>query len=153
MTDIPIALRPATSEDMPFFYSATLQSHFYSSPSCSNVLPSIYYPEHKKTLQRLLERPSIFLTIACLKDDPQVILGFMLSEARENVLHYMYVKRAFRRFGVARELMKALGIELRRANVSHWTDDMADIQRTKRYPELTYNPYLLARCSTCPPSL
>lgn len=145
MTNIPIALRPATEEDMPFFFSATLQSHFYSSPSCLNLLPSIYYPEHKKALQRLLERDAIFLTIACLKEDPDVILGFALTEPRENVLHYMYVKRAFRRFGVARELMAALGIELRRAHVSHWTDDMADIQRTKRYPELTYNPYLLAR--------
>lgn len=137
--DLPITFRPATEDDLPFFYSATLQSHFYSSDSTHNVLSSDYYAGHKKVLQRLLRRAP--LTIACDQEDQKVIMGFCLTNA--DTLHYMYVKRPFRRFGVARMLLKTCGISLDSCVCTHWTDDMTEIWREKRYPGLVYNPYLL----------
>jgi hypothetical protein len=56
----------------------------------------------------------------------------------------MYVKRAFRSFGVAREMMACMHIDLRKCTVSHWTDDLGEIARRKSYPDLVFNPYLLA---------
>lgn len=94
-------------------------------------------------LEDLLKRPTALLDIACLKDDPDVIIGFALAEPGEYVLHYMYVKRAFRRFGVATEILGYMGLELSRCTVTHVTDDLLTISKSKQYPNLTYNPYLL----------
>lgn len=143
MTNIPIKMRRATVDDLPFFYSATLQSHFYSSPTTKFLLPGIYYAEHKKVLERLISSTANILTLACTEDDLAVILGYALHSFDGKYLHYMYVKRAFRKFGIARELLAEAMVDLSNCQVSHWTNDMGEIWRNRLYPNLIYNPYLL----------
>lgn len=134
MTNIPITLRPAVDSDLSFFFSSTLQSYFYSSPTIRGLLPSVYYPAHKALLYKLLARSK--LEMACSAEDLNIILGFALTEGLD--VHYMYVKRAFRRFGIARELLRNIGYSFQ---ASHWTDDLNAIARHK--PGIVFNPYLL----------
>ncbi len=138
-TTLPIKIRRATDDDLSFFFSATLQSHYYSAPANRYMLPSIYYAEHKKVLCRLLE--SCPLLIACDQDSPEIIMGFALFGPK--TAHYVYVKRPFRKFGIARMLLAEIGIGLDDCTVTHWTEDLTEIWRSKRYPGLVYNPYLL----------
>lgn len=139
---LPIVCRPATEADLPFFFSSTLQSHYYSSSTNRHILPSVYYPQHKTVLEQLLRRPQIMLVIAALADSPEVIVGYALAEG-SGTLHYVYVKKAFRRFGMAKSLMEALRVDFNDLDVTHWTADASEIWRTKRWPNVRFNPYLL----------
>ncbi len=42
--------------------------------------------------------------VACLKDDPNVILAYLVYEP--DVIHYAYTKGAFRRLGLAKALVQ-----------------------------------------------
>lgn len=140
--NLPIALRAAKPEDIAFFYSATLQSNLYSSNTYRSILPPVYYRGHKKVLERLLEAPGSRMIVACMEDAPEVIIGFALA-GHERLLHYVYVKRPFRKFGVARKMLEHLDISPSDCVTSHWTDDATEILRAKRLHGLVYNPYVL----------
>ncbi len=142
MTNIPISIRLAVVDDLAFFYSAALQSYFYSSRATHGLLPETFYKEHKRLLAKILQAPKAMMAIACLDDDPRVIVGFILAEPLADILHYVYVKQAFRRFGVAKRLLAHLELSLDVCTVTHWTSDMASIGAKR--PGMIYNPYLLA---------
>lgn len=137
MPSSPIAVRPSTAGDLPFFFSATLRANYHYCPMNREIPQDVYYPEHKRVLERLLQRPTTCLHVACDGDDPGFIMGFALTEP--GVLHFTYVKKALRRFGVMRQLLAAADISLDTAQVSHWTSDIAAMVKRRR----AYNPYLL----------
>lgn len=43
--------------------------------------------------------------VACLKEDEDVILGYIIFE-EPNILHYVFIKEAFRRLDVAKNLIQ-----------------------------------------------
>lgn len=141
--DIPICLRGGQPEDLPFVFSSTLQSYFYNSPMTKRLLPTVFYPEHKKVLTNLLKRPTSRLVLAVSDADRDLIYGFLLAEPELKTVHYMYVKRAFRRFGIMRELLKCAQMSLDDCSVSHWTEDLYSISVRKGWSGVNYNPYLL----------
>lgn len=141
--DLPIVMRPATADDLAFFFATALQSYFYSSSNNRHIIPSVFFIEHKAIFEKILKRQSAALSIACLEEDPAVIIGFILAESLRNTLHYIYVKRPFRRFGVARKMLESAEIDIARCNATHWTNDFSAIMRKKCYNSLVYNPYLL----------
>lgn len=133
-----IIIRPAVDSDVPFFYSALLQSHFYSAHAARCIPADIYYSEHKRVLQSRF-RNGAHLLVACLKEDPQVILGFMFYE--QHIIHYIYVKKDFRKFGIARRLLEFSEYPAPYV-VTHWTSDLTEV--CIKYPNrFIYNPYLL----------
>lgn len=69
----------------------------------------IYYPEQRKRINRLVGRGTTL--IACAQDDLDHVYGFICGEKTPNdiVVHYWYVKSTFRRFGIGRQLLQALG--------------------------------------------
>lgn len=66
-----------------------------------------------------------------------MIIGYLVYEPERNVFHFLFVKAAFRKLGVAKRLLH--GIDFKKAVFTHWTKDMDWI--TKRYQDLRYNPY------------
>lgn len=54
---------------------------------------------------RILARASTECHVACLPDDPQHVIGFLVGE--RTTLHYVYVRDARRGYGVARALTNA----------------------------------------------
>lgn len=53
------------------------------------------------------------------------------------VIHFIFVKSAFRQMGIAKVLCK--GIDLTKAIATHWTHSMDWIY--KKYPTIIYSPY------------
>ncbi len=143
--DLPILVRPGTDpDDKAFFFNATLLAYRQLSSIARLVPERIYFREHKKVLERLLARPGAELLIACEAGDPKFITGFLLCEPAHRIIHFVYVKRSLRRFGIMTALIRNANIALDKATFSHWTTDMAlimakKIQHPKR-PKL--NPYL-----------
>lgn len=129
-------LRSGRSEDWPFIFATWLRCYRYSSAFAQHIQEPIFFRYHHAAIQRILERGAE-VRIAHLADDPSVILGYLVTEP--GVVHFAYVKKAFRRHGIASDLFHDLDVN---SHVfTHWTRDWNHM--LKRWPEATYNPYLI----------
>lgn len=81
------------------------------------------------------------MMVAHPKDDIETILGWLSYEIKENtpVIHFIFVKEAFRNMGVAREMITRAGIDVTKATFTHWTFPVDEIIR--KYPDIIFNPY------------
>ena len=62
---------------------------------------SLYY--HDIVLKKILNKCT--LLVACDPDDPDVIWGYVAFDQENPVLHFVYVKGAFRKMGIGTRLM------------------------------------------------
>ncbi len=62
---------------------------------------------YHKVLERFLDNPKVNITVACLIDDPQVILGYSVTrESRGDVvMDWVFVKSAWRNIGIGKSLV------------------------------------------------
>lgn len=120
--------------DTPFVFSSWLRS--YKASRDTRVAPQVYFHEHHKVIEAILASPSVSVTVAVSTEDPNTILGWAAMDSSKGVLHYVYVKEAFRRWGVATELVGTLNIN----SYSHTTK--YGERALGSYPCI-YNPYLI----------
>lgn len=136
-----LEFRPFGAGDEAFVFSGILNSLYYGSPARHVIRERIFFAEHHALLEEIMRRPKAAILVASLKDDPDVAIGFALAELGDRpCLHYVYVKKPFRRYGIARALWQTLGLDLGSASYSHDTFAWRDVIR--RYPGAIYNPYL-----------
>lgn len=98
-----IAIRDALQEDINFIYATWLRSYRSGSSIGRQARNTVYYREYNKVIDHLLNSSTI--KVACLDDDPLIILGYAVFD-RDNI-HYIFVKEAFRRLGIARRLVES----------------------------------------------
>lgn len=139
-----VSYRPMTADDEAFVYASWLRSVRNESPAYAMVMDAVFFPAHHVMVERCFESSEVIM--ACLVDDPSVLIGFAcgVSSPRPSgaVLHYVYVKSAFRRMGIAAAMLKALRIDPSEGcTVTHWTRFCTQIRQ--RIPLAVYNPYLL----------
>lgn len=135
MNDLWITRKP-TGADISFIYSTWLRSYHYDSFTKSTA-KSIYFENYKLVLDHILKTAQVY--VACSKEDPNVIFGYVVYEPE--TIHYVFVKEAFRRFGLAKALIKeALG-GAEKAEATHRTGMVIPILR--RYDKLVFNPFKL----------
>lgn len=141
-----IQIRLFKPEDLAFVYSTWLRNYKHSSYFAKRIKPSVFFEGHHKVLDSLFKKPELKVFIATPKDDPDTILGYIAcelatEELNRTVIHFSFVKEAFRRMGVARALCKAAQVDFTKASFTHWTFPVDEIY--KKLPDMTYNPYLL----------
>jgi len=129
-------IRPPKPEDLSFIYSTWLNSFYYDSWTKS-IRKSVYFNNYKKVLDRLLNETVI--SIACLIEDDSVILGYMVSEPE--IIHYVYVKEAFRKMGIAKSLAKELFDDEKGFEFTHKTRQVLPMIINKK--QYVFNPILL----------
>jgi hypothetical protein len=106
----------------------------------AGVLPGLlWFDPHRKALMELIARPGVKVLMAVnpQEDDPKhEIYGFLIHgvysgrEYAMPVVHYAYVKEAFRRSGIMQYLFTTAGIQLDvQFGVSHRTEDWDEITR------------------------
>jgi ribosomal protein S18 acetylase RimI-like enzyme len=137
-----IEVRAAYIEDLPFIFATLLRSYRHASTFARKISNEVFYKYHHMFLDQCLKRPESKVMVAHPKNDPNVILGYILSETRadgEEVVHYTYVKKSFREMGVARALWATLDKD-KKYVITHYTMDADWI--VKKF-NLKYNPYLL----------
>lgn len=138
--DVPIQLRPANQEDVPFIFSSWLKSYKYA-PWCRNLTNTVYYAEHHKVIERLLKTNDVI--IACNPEDPSQIYGFVCAGTVDGIfcLHYMYVKQSFRGLGIGKTLLNAFQHDPSTAAVYTHHTRIAEKQAAKY--NFVYHPYIL----------
>ena len=95
-----ITTRPPKQSDAAFIVSSWITSYHKHWP----LLPSkVMHTSYRPHVERCLESSSIIVT--SLADDPDCIIGYIVYNG--DTIHYIYVKYACRRQGVASELISA----------------------------------------------
>jgi GNAT superfamily N-acetyltransferase len=96
-------IRERASTDDAFIYTSFLKGLRYGSSEWLSKMPEgMFYNQFNKYLKNLIERPQITIKIACLPDDPDVILGYIVYES--GCIHWIFVKDSFRRMGIGKML-------------------------------------------------
>lgn len=134
-----VRLRPATEVDVPFVFNSWLRCyrHSQNTRGCDNP---VYFAQHHKVLEGLCKQAEII--IACNAEDISQIYGYVAHESVEDVpvIHFIYVKEIYRKFGVAKILLEALSVN-KETPLFYTHRTFISEALEKRY-KMVYNPYL-----------
>jgi hypothetical protein len=125
-----ITFRKYESEDENFIMSSLLRS-YRDSVVNKDIPTKIYYDNQRSVTSKLLESADIL--VACSPDMSDQIYGYVVYE-QPSLLHYIYVKYTFRKFGIAKELLS-------RAELT--TPTIITHSPRSKTADFIYNPYLL----------
>lgn len=110
-----MVIRPVEASDLPFIYRSWLMGAYHGNrpkpgvkeqPGASlDYIGSIHQDDFMKSYHKYIEflLGKASTQIACLKSDPDVILGYSVSEP--GVLHWVFVKPDWRRIGICNDLL------------------------------------------------
>lgn len=140
MKQVPdrVAVRPFRETDLSFVMRSWLDNYRYSSQFAREIgSDDDYYPYHRALVAAILARPTTQVHVACEAGDEDHVYGYAVLEQqdRELVLHYAYVKPAYRGFGIGRTLMLT--------NPTACTHLTATGKKLLHKFSLKYNPYLI----------
>lgn len=96
-----VMIRPITEADRAFIFASWLKGLRYGNSWYELIDKDLYFKVYNSIINQLLHRSET--KIACLKEDPSVILGYAVIE--KNRLHWLHVKKAWRKIGIARSLV------------------------------------------------
>lgn len=130
----PFVLRGGRTTDAPLIFSSWLKSYWHATKGDQRVQGPLFFAEHHKLIERLIEKSVV--VCACNPEDSDQVFGWAMGTPGE-VLHYVYLREPYRRFGLAGRMLDTLRIE--RCAFSHRTPAFERIARRRH---LTFNPYL-----------
>lgn len=122
-------LRTANPSDLRFVHSSWFTSH-WRTHAHKRVERDVYSPEMDALIERLIGRSKVL--VAYFEDVPDEVLGYSVVEY--NVLHWCYVKGAYRRNGIGAGLVPE-GL----LYYSHATDSVGRLFATS--VGLKFNPF------------
>lgn len=96
-------IRPYQESDKAFIMATMLRGLYYGNSWFSMIPKDIFMNNYKKVIEALITRNLV--TIACLPDEPDVILGYSLVNGDFSKLHWVYVKQDFRKMGIGKSLV------------------------------------------------
>lgn len=120
--------------DLNYVLSAWLRSYKDHGDLPRRILDDVYYESYEPIVKAIIKRSAV--TILCLEDDWDVIVGFACVEG-DHTVHYVQVKEAWRRMGLARALISGLNIRSQPC-FTHWTRPVDSLYRKLDW---IYNPF------------
>lgn len=139
--DLPIRIRAATDADVGYVLKSWLETYRRESLWAKHMENEVFYPRHRAVVTELVEQDDTIVAVNA--NDPAHLLGFACGRRVKNalVIHFVYVKFAFRNFGVGRALLSTFEWDGKEpVTATHWTHSVDGLSRTK---PILYNPYLL----------
>ena len=131
-------IRNACGSDLAFLYATWSNSYHHDSLLAKSCKASVFGPYYDRVIDHILIQPDTRVRIACNPSDPNVIWGYLVSQPK--ILHYTFVKEAFRKLKIGTDLFQDMGECL---YFTHRTQFIEPILR--KYSKITYNPFLLFR--------
>lgn len=135
----PVVVREAGPGDLNFILKSWLMAVRNTSHLSWGIANARYFAGEQILIKRTLAKARTL--VACLPDDPELVLGFVVCEPPA-LCHFVYVKAALRRQGVARVLLQAAGLD----PVAGFVATVATYELTKgfireKYPAVEFDPY------------
>lgn len=127
-----VTLRNGTPDDRNFILATFLRGLYYGQSWFSEIDKDVFMRNYHKVITHILDSPKTAVIIACLSEDPTVILGYSL--VKENGLHFVFVKSAWRGIGIAKSL-----VPNNTKFVTHLTK--VGLSILKKKPGIKFNPF------------
>lgn len=106
------AIRAYREADKGFIISTFLKGLYYgygeeNPPAIwgHSIPKDIFMENYKKVALAFIESPKITIAVACLPEDPDIILGYSILSADGAVLNWVFVKTVWRGKGIAKALI------------------------------------------------
>lgn len=128
-----VAIRDFLPGDKNFVFATWLRGLYYGDSWFREVKKDVFMDNYHRFIERLLETPGVQVKVACLKNDPEVILGYSVVSELAPVLHWVFVKTAWRGIGIAKSLVPE-GV----TTITHATKLGLSISKRK---DLVFNPW------------
>lgn len=134
-------IRDVRSTDHNFIITTFLNGVYYGDSWFSLIPKAIFIEEYRQVIMKLLASPNVIINVACLPDDPDVIIGYSILSSDFSTIHWVYVKAGkasapWRKKGIARALLPE-----RPSATTHLTE-LGKILM-KKYEGLIFNPFKL----------
>lgn len=137
MLDELYDIRDVKTEDENFIRATFLRGVYYGNPFFSLIPKQVFMDNYKKMSEMLLkDRTRTVVKVACLKEDQDVIIGYSILSADYQTIHYVYVKSAFRKQGIARSLVPKYP-----SSVSHMTEIGESL--LNKFEGCVFNPFAI----------
>lgn len=131
-----VTIRSYKPEDKAFIIATWLRGYYYGEKAIGEIEKSAFMENYNKRLNLLIDSGRLNIKLACLKEDPEVILSYAVMSPNEKALHWVFSKAAWRKIGLSKKLIPAT-ID----SVTHLTQVARSI--LKKYADIKYNPFLL----------
>lgn len=131
-----IEIRKGKPEDFNLIYATWLKGLLYGNEWFQQIDREAYYKHYHDVIEIVLNRPQTEISIACLKEDPDTILGYSIWERRDekNILHWVWVKPVWRKIGIGHDLMP-MPVHV----VTHLTRTILQ----KKEKHILFNPFII----------
>lgn len=129
-----VLFRTFEPDDLHFILSTWLRGLRYGNKWFEMIESDTYYNMYKPVVQKVLANPLVTVNVACLREQPDVILSYSVTQ--EGILHWLFTKGAWRRMGLANDL-----IPPDTKTMTHITGLGESFIMKKK--NLTFNPFLL----------
>jgi GNAT superfamily N-acetyltransferase len=131
-------IRSYTGDDLSFIMNSWLNGLKQGCEYFRLIDKDPYFDIYGKILSQIIEKPATYIKIACLKEDPSIIVGYSVTELRPGmlILHWVYVKPDWRDNGLARKLIPE--------NITHATH-LTKTGRAllKKNEQVKFNPFII----------
>jgi RimJ/RimL family protein N-acetyltransferase len=141
--------RPYIESDLNFIKSSWASSYYKGANYQDHLSPDEFHSRHRLIRDRILSKPNTAIIICASKElNPEIIMGWVLVERPEKspgfILHYVYVKQAFKSEGIARELL-SLALPQTPVLVTHLTEKASRIMANNKikYLNFHFTPHLI----------
>lgn len=98
-------IRDMEEGDKNFILATFLRGLYYGDSWFSIIPKDIFMKSYKPVAEALVNGNKTTIKIACLKEDPGVILGYSILSSDYHSIVWAFVKSAWRRRGIARRLL------------------------------------------------
>jgi len=127
-------IRDYVEKDKNLILATFLRGLYYGDSWYSFIPKNIFMDNYKLIAAALVESPNTAIKVACLPDEPDVILGYSILSSNYQTVHWVYVKSAWRLKGIGRSLTPQ-----HPTYVSHLT--MLGKSLLNKLPNTTFNPF------------
>ena len=141
--EIDIKLFKDAENEKAFIYNSWLKSYGKSNEA-RRMIGRVYFQGFENIINQIRDS-NAYVALALNPDDSDQILGYVVfsfdDEIALSVIHYVYVKEAFRRLGIAKKLLdQAHGKVKDEAIICTFANEIFDELKDKYL--LTYNPFM-----------
>ena len=143
----PFDFRSYKESDVNFILNSWGSSYYKGAQYHEFLSPDEFHHYHRPLRERLLYQPRSAIIVCCAKENEDLILGWILVEqpkAKGLILHYLYVKEAFKGEKIASQLIFR-ALPDRPVMVTHITDRARKLMRLNphKFKEFYNAPHLI----------
>lgn len=102
-----------------------------------SIMPrKVFMDNYKHVAMKLISSPNTVIKVACLIEDPDVILGYSILSSDFQTIHWVYVKSIWRLKGIGKSLIPAYATTA--SHISHLGRKLMI-----KYKDMIFNPFKL----------